>query len=449
MRTSILTLAALSSLAFAEPIAIDWERAKALHQRVSNGETLSAEDQKYYEEAKRQHDAGGAGGSSASAVSDAEMQRAKGIYERKQSGQTVSPEDEKFLAEAMRKRSGNNGGSGDSEEVRRAKEIQRRKQAGEKVSDEEEKFLAEAIRKYTGGGGGNRSERKGEPSGAPVASAEVLKALVPLTEFKGDYHGQDGGLYGGGSNEPPAALAARAKNVLAQIQPLDATGKPSAEGRIVFVSLGMSNTTMEFSTFKRLADADSRKSERVTIVDCAQGGRTAQAWAQSDQPWEEALRRIDAAKVTPAQVQVMWLKQANAGPSGGFPAATDKLRDDVRKDIERAREKYPNLRLIFLSSRIYGGYATTGLNPEPYAFEGAFAMREVIRTQPTDGPVLLWGPYLWTNGEKGRQLDDLKWSRDDCGPDGTHPSQSGQQKIAQLLLGFFTSNPYAKTWFTR
>ena len=405
MRFSFLTLAALSSLAFAESITIDWDRAKALHQRVSHGETLSPDDQKYYDEAKRQHEAGRVpNGSSGSPQAGGDMERAKGIYQRKQAGESISAEDEKFLADA--------------------------------------------IRKYSGGGGGNRGESRA-PSGSPVASAEVLATLVPLTELKADYHGQDGGLYGGGSNEPPAALASRAQNALAQIQPLDAAGKPSASGQIVFVSLGMSNTTQEFSTFKRLADADARKPGRVTIVDCAQGGRTAQAWAQSDQPWDEALRRIEAAKVTPAQVQVMWLKQANAGPSGGFPAATDKLRDDVRKDIERAREKYPNLRLIFLSSRIYAGYATTGLNPEPYAYEGAFAMREVIRTQSIDGPVLLWGPYLWTNGEKGRLLDDLKWSREDCGPDGTHPSPSGQQKIAQLLLTFFTANPYAKPWFAR
>lgn len=400
MRTPLLTLALLSTLAFAEPAAIDWERAKALHQRVSRGETLSPEDQKYYEEAKRQHEAGrGPGGPAGSAESDPDL--------------------------------------------RRAKDIHRRKEAGQSVSAEEEKFLAEMIRKHTGGGGG------GERNGRPAPPPEPPRGLVPLSELKTDYHGRDGGLYGGGSNEPPAALAARAKNALAQVRPLDASGQPAAEGRIVLVSLGMSNTTQEFSTFKRLADADARKAERVTIVDCAQGGQTAQAWATQTRPWEEALRRVEAAGVSPAQVQVMWLKEANAGPNGGFPAATDKLAEDIRADVKLAREKYPNLRLIFLSSRIYAGYATTGLNPEPYAYEGAFAVRDVIHSQPADGPVLLWGPYLWTDGEKGRALDGLKWSREDCGPDGTHPSDSGRQKVAELLLGFFTASEWAKPWFAR
>jgi lysophospholipase L1-like esterase len=63
--------------------------------------------------------------------------------------------------------------------------------------------------------------------------------------------------------------------------------------------------------------------------------------------------------------------------------------------------------------------------------------------------VILWGPYLWTNGEAGRSLDGLKWSKEDCSDDGTHPSRSGQEKIARLLLDFFSKNPYAQPWFVQ
>ena len=38
---------------------------------------------------------------------------------------------------------------------------------------------------------------------------------------------------------------------------------------------------------------------------------------------------------------------------------------------------------------------------------------------------------LEEHGEKGRALDGLKWSREDCGPDGTHPSRTGQEKVAR------------------
>ena len=125
------------------------------------------------------------------------------------------------------------------------------------------------------------------------------------------------------------------------------------------------------------------------------------------------------------------------------------------KIINLAKEKYPNLRVAYLSSRIYAGYAKTQLNPEPYAYEGAFAVRKIIAAQIAgdkeldykDAPILLWGPYLWAQGEKPRKSDGLVYTEGDLGGDGTHPSRSGQQKVAKLLLDFFTTNELAKTWF--
>ena len=122
-----------------------------------------------------------------------------------------------------------------------------------------------------------------------------------------------------------------------------------------------------------------------------------------------------------------------------------------------AAERYPNLQLVYLSSRIYAGCANTPLNPEPYAYESAYAVRWVIADQMKElggfakgqaqRPVVLWGPYLWADGVKGRQFDKLVWNKEDLGPDGTHPSESGRQKVAQLLLAFFRNDPIAKGWF--
>jgi hypothetical protein len=322
----------------------------------------------------------------------------------------------------------------------RARALHQKASRGEKLESDDQKYYEEALRQRANGGGQRAAQ---QPPPAPPEN------LVPLTELSGTYQGQDGGLYGGGKNEPSPELASRAQQAAAQMRLLNGAGQPANDGKIVLLSIGMSNATQAFSTFKRLADADPRKAPHTIIVDGAQGGQTAQVWARQDRPWEEAARRLTAAGVTPAQVQALWIKQANPGPNAGWPAETDRLRDDIRQLITRAREKYPNVHLIFLSSRTYAGYATTRLNPEPYAYESALAVRALIREQPSDGPVLLWGPYLWTNGEKGRVLDGLKWLKEDTAPDGTHPSRSGQEKVARLLLDFFTSNPFAKPWFTK
>jgi hypothetical protein len=295
--------------------------------------------------------------------------------------------------------------------------------------------------------------------------------LKPLTELGNEsYKGESGGLYGNGSNDPPAAQQEAAKKAIAKIQPLDAKGKPSPSGKIGLVSVGMSNTTQEFSTFVRLANGDAQKSDKVTVVDLAQGGKIPVAWndptgEQGKQVWGVVDQRLKAADVSYEQVQVAWLKQALAGQAqfGEFPAHAHMLENDVVTSLQVVKKQFPNLQLVFLSSRIYGGYATTGLNPEPYAYEGAFSMRWIIDRQmkgdaalnwdsakgDVKAPVVLWGPYLWGDGMTPRK-DGIVWTRDDLRDnDGTHPSPSGQKKVADMLVKFFHTDPFAKSWYLK
>lgn len=123
--------------------------------------------------------------------------------------------------------------------------------------------------------------------------------------------------------------------------------------------------------------------------------------------------------------------------------------------------QFLNVRIAYLGSRIYGGYSTGALNPEPFAYESAFPVRWLIQDQirgepalnyneskgPVKAPLLLWGPYFWADGVTPRRADKLVWERDDLAGDGTHPSPSGRTKVANMLLDFFRSNETAKSWF--
>jgi hypothetical protein len=287
--------------------------------------------------------------------------------------------------------------------------------------------------------------------------------LIPLSDFPSGfiYKGEDGGLYGKGRNEPPDAHRRDALGEIVGIVPRDAEGKPSPDGRIVFVSISMSNATQEFSYFKRVADADPAKSPAVTIVDCAQGGQAMAEWAPPNaNPWLAAERRIADAGVTSKQVQAAWVKLANKGPSGDLQTHGRKLEADTIAVLRNAKARFPNLRVAYLSSRIYGGYSAGRLNPEPYAYESAFAVRWILLRQiegdaalnwdsraDVKMPILLWGPYLWADGMNPRKSDGLIWTRDDLAQDGTHPSQSGRAKVANMLLEFFKKSDLAKGWF--
>lgn len=308
----------------------------------------------------------------------------------------------------------------------------------------------------------------GTPGGAAGPGAGMggkpSVGLTPLDEMGADarYQGEDGGLYGGGANEPPPEHLAAARSQTARIVPLDADGKPAPAGRIGLVSISMSNATQEFSSFKRIADADPRKAPAVAIVDCAQGGQAMAEWVNPEAPaWREADRRLQQAQVSPRQVQVVWVKLANKGPRGDLAEHGRKLQQDTQAVLQNAQARFPNLRIAYLGSRIYAGYSLGPLNPEPYAYESAFVVRWLIQAQikgepalryddaaaPAKVPLLLWGPYFWADGTTPRRSDGLVWERQDLGGDGVHPSDSGRRKVAEMLLRFFTQDPLARTWF--
>ena len=356
----------------------------------------------------------------------------------------------------------------------RVRQIRQKVDSGQPLTDEERAFVRRTIEARNRGALSRPATRP-----RPVTPAASLPAVssrpttsatgfVPLNEMAAAdrYKGEDGGLYGAGRDEPPAEHQKAARSELARIVPLDAQGRPAADGRIVFISIGMSNTTMEFSKFKELADRDAAKSPAVVIVDGAQGGRDAPRWAQTGDgsPWGVLDLRLAGAGVTARQVQVAWVKQVIARPEaiGEFPRYPQALKDGLIATLTIARERFPNLRVAYLSSRIYAGYATVSGNPEPYAYESAFAVRWLIQDQikglaalnydPAKGavkaPLVLWGPYLWADGLTPRKTGGLVWKREDLAPDGMHPSQTvGREKVARILLDFLKTNPYAIPWF--
>jgi hypothetical protein len=306
-------------------------------------------------------------------------------------------------------------------------------------------------------------------------------ALIALSDLGArTYLGSTGGLYRDGSNVMPAAHAARGAAQARLIQPLDVQGRPDANGRYVLLSIGMSNTTQEFCaqagsscdpwTFGGQAAADPAVNHTtLAIANGARGGQVAEAW---DAPTEDNYRRIrddvlQPAGLSEAQVQIVWLKVARSNPRVPLPAsnADAYVLHQLMGSIARAlKTRYPNLRQIFVSSRIYAGFATTALNPEPYAYESGFAAKWLVESQirqldggPSDAragslaldvaPWIAWGAYLWAGDAAHPRNDGFFWVQEDFAQDGTHPAQSGRQKVGTLLLDFFKTSPHTSCWF--
>jgi hypothetical protein len=163
--------------------------------------------------------------------------------------------------------------------------------------------------------------------------------------------------------------------------------------------------------------------------------------------------------------------------------------------------RYLNLKQVFVTSRIYGGWANGNpngcLNPEPFAYEEGFAVQRAIvaqinqtanppiqGTDPYSGqldytvaPWFDWGPYLWansTNVSPGSGLNwcnyttttiqsclgdpgDVRFGDQDSGwtqyyGDQVHPTGWGTSKVATQLLNWIEGSaplgqPYISEWF--
>ncbi len=315
-----------------------------------------------------------------------------------------------------------------------------------------------------------RLGRAEAPAPAPLPPEKYdFSGLVPLTDLgQKDYKGFKGGLYPDGKNERPEAHEARGLRLAGEVRSLDDQGKPDATGKIVLLTVGMSNTSQDSTAFAQLAAADPQKNSQVSIVNGAQGGMTAariqnpEDGGSGTKYWSTVDERLKSAGATRFQVQVVWLKEADAGPDQGFPKYARTLEEELVKVVQVLAARFPSLKLVYLSSRTYGGYAKTKLNPEPYAYESGLSVKWLIERQlgadpglnsdPALGavkaPWLSWGPYLWANGSSPR-ADGFKFEEEDFGKDGTHPSAGGQQKVGELILKFFKSDSTTLTWFRK
>lgn len=293
--------------------------------------------------------------------------------------------------------------------------------------------------------------------------------MVPVNDLGiRTYKGYLGGLYPKGANNPPPRHLAAGIDIAAnQVKPLDSAGAVDlANGKIVFISVGMSNTTDEFSVFVPLANADPAKNPQLVIVDGAQGGQDASKWIDPNAAtWTTVNSRLATASVTPAQVEVAWVKQALADPNalGAFPKHAQILQSDLEAVARNLKTNYPNIKVTYFSSRTraYTNDPTT-LNPEPFAYESAFSVRWSIEDQlngagnlnfdPNKGvvvaPWMAWAPYLWADGTNPRS-DGFTWLCSDLESDFTHPSTTGRNKVAHELLAFFKTHPTATPWFLR
>jgi hypothetical protein len=309
-----------------------------------------------------------------------------------------------------------------------------------------------------------------------AAAALILaQTVTPLNDLGPAPYGWGyfGGLYEDGSNTIPADHLAGGLRRAALIRPRDANGNPSPDGKVVFLSVGYGETARITDAFAQMAASDRRVDHQsLVVLDAAHDGFDRVDWIepQVDVNFNRIKQQIlGPAGVTEKQVQAAWVELVTNNPTPPLPpqwADAYVLKNYLAAALRDLKARYSNLQVAYISRRVYGGYATTSWNPEPFAYENALTVRWVILGQVTlmrtgflwdtrisdvdyekgVAPWVAWGPYLWAYGTMPRS-DGLTWERDDFNADGETLSDKGARKGATLLLDFLLSEPTAANWF--
>jgi len=294
--------------------------------------------------------------------------------------------------------------------------------------------------------------------------------LIPINDLKKKtFNGWTGGLYPGGSNFLPEAHKVAGMKITAEkVCPRDMEGKPDLlSGKIVWLSIGMSNTTMESQQFLKLAGEYINKKPELVFVDGAVGGMPASVISTGNNPryynyWNTVDTRLANAGVTSGQVQIIWYKEANIANSIPIMIYFDSLVVQTKRVMNIIKQRFPNASICYMASRISARYAATALNPEPYAYYTGWAIKKVIEDQINGdtllsysgpgarSPWLSWGVYLWSDGATPQAADkNIFWScPSDFQNDGIHPSvPDGAKKVAEILMNFYQNDTLSCKWF--
>lgn len=276
----------------------------------------------------------------------------------------------------------------------------------------------------------------GATGAAIEAIARSAEGSVPLTDTAAGV-----GLYAGGNDMP-----ASHRSAAPLLEPID--------GVVGLAAIGMSNGLQEWDAFTALVENRGNRAGAIALANGAVRFRTMSDWIEPrNGTWERAIEGIAASGMGPQHIQVVWMKMGSKLHELGLTPTQQRVDMERRwlgMILAEAVEHLPNLRRVYISSRIYAGYARSTNHLEPATgFDNGLAVRAVVADAVAGRtPVwAAWGPYLWADGSRPRE-DGFVWLREDFEDDGVHPSEEGARKVGSLLLDFFSTEPAMAWLFT-
>lgn len=298
--------------------------------------------------------------------------------------------------------------------------------------------------------------------------------LIPLIDLgPGSYLGYQGGLFPGGMNSENAASQhfKKGRSFSKNMQPLDSLGNvnyddgvvlmggfgPSLAGKLLDEFVPIVRDTTDGYITNRCFDA----------INMGAGGKGLDyaIGADSNKYWNNMLDKIVDKGYTAPQLQVAWMyfnDKYDTTDMLNFPETPLRIRDNFETYLRMLLDRFPNVQIMFVSGRHYGGYSDTTLEQspaigEPASYWNNFAVKWLIEDQIHGDPDLryfgaskrvpfvTWGPYYWTDGNNPRATDGRSYScADFSDEDGFHLKAETYEEDADYLMQHIYDSEFSK-----
>lgn len=307
----------------------------------------------------------------------------------------------------------------------------------------------------------------------PVCSNDST-GLIPLIDLgAGTYLGYQGGLFPGGQNtESPATQHyKKGRSFAKNMQPLDSLGNVNyGDGVVLMGGFGPSVVGSLFDEFVPIV-RDTLDGYNTNIcfdaINMSAGGKGLDfaTGIDSNKYWNNLLGKIIEKGYTPQQLQVAFMYFSNKTDTTGpltFPETPLEIRDSYEIFLRMLLDRFPNVQIVFISGRHYGGYCDTTMEQayaiqEPVSYWNSFSVKWLIQDQIMGDPGLryfgvnkrvpfiTWGPYYWTDGAEPRATDGRYYICEDFSEtDGYHLMPEAYQDDADYLMQHIYSSEFSK-----
>jgi cell division septation protein DedD len=270
-------------------------------------------------------------------------------------------------------------------------------------------------------------------TGEPVTAVDYTTP-IPLTQLGTDtYYSQQGGLYPGGSNTPPAGYKSELDQLAISL---------ASDNQLVVLGLGMSMMQNAMSGWEPFA-AGPGTNPNMVVVNGAIGSNQ-QRWADPNNAvWNRGPQALAAAGLTAADVDIVLYHNAWSGPSSlPFPDHAVNMLNSITGTMDTIADKYPNTSLILITNRHYA-LSSTSKHPEPWAYEEGFSWKWLVENRinctANCGTHIAWLVDEW--------ISDWANHPEYYAADGLHLAGAGQQESGQLWHDALSTWSYTAPWY--